>query len=160
MSNKETTAQSADWGLRPGEITTTLPEAFDAGLYFIGRIRTPWTEKSACPRGGDLAGPDCEITVFEPWTEALAGIEAASHLQVLYWMHLARRDAVRQMPRGAVEPQGTFSLRSPLRPNPIASSLVALVRRDGNRLIVRGLDCVDGTPLLDLKPEHCPNIPR
>jgi len=71
---------------------------------------------------------------------------------VLYWMDRARRDLVIQAPRHYGEPRGTFALRSPVRPNPIAASVVKLIGRDGTRLSVVGLDCIDGTPLLDLKP--------
>jgi tRNA-Thr(GGU) m(6)t(6)A37 methyltransferase TsaA len=142
--------------LRPGEISVAIPEAPDAAVYFIGRISTPWKTRDECPRRGDLAGPICHIEVDEPWRAALAGIERHSHLQVLYWMHLSRRDLALQNPRGEGTTHGTFALRSPLRPNPIASSIVALERVEGGTLYVRGLDCIDGTPLLDLKPERCP----
>ena len=74
-------------------------------------------------------------------------------LQILYWMHLSRRDAVLQNPDFGARAIGTFALRSPLRPNPVASSLVRLIGIDGPVLTVRGLDCVDGTPLVDIKPE-------
>ena len=69
-------------------------------------------------------------------------------------MHDARRDLVLQTPRGSGVLTGTFALRSPVRPNPIASSIVALVERSGTTLKVRGLDCMDGTPLVDLKPDR------
>lgn len=144
-------------GLRPGERIVPLPATFDAGVYFIGRIRTPWHERSACPRRGDTeAGPECQIEIDPRWREALSGLEAGSYLQVLYWMHLARRDAVVQNPSSHGRLAGTFSLRSPLRPNPIASSIVRLVAVEGATLVVRGLDCIDGTPLVDLKPDRCP----
>ena len=68
-------------------------------------------------------------------------------------MHRARRDLVLQTPFGKAT-TGTFALRSPVRPNPIASSVVELVAIEGTNLQVRGLDCLDGTPLLDLKPDH------
>jgi len=71
---------------------------------------------------------------------------------VLYWMDKARRDLVLQAPRHYATQRGTFALRSPVRPNPIAASVVELVKVDGTRLTVRGLDCLDGTPLLDIKP--------
>jgi tRNA (adenine37-N6)-methyltransferase len=71
---------------------------------------------------------------------------------VLYWMNEARRDLLVQVPRLSGKASGTFALRSPVRPNPIASSVVELVSVEGNILRVRGLDCVDGTPLIDLKP--------
>ena len=71
---------------------------------------------------------------------------------VLYWMDKARRDLVVQSPRHYAEERGTFALRSPVRPNPIAASVVRLVSIDGTTLSVVGLDCLDGTPLLDIKP--------
>lgn len=146
-----------DKGTRPGEEAVTLPPGYDAGLYFIGRIETPWKHPSDCPRRGDpQAGPVCRLVVFEPWVAGLDGLESGQWLQVLYFMHLSRRDLVRQNPRHAGRTAGTFSLRSPVRPNPVASSAAILVERDGPVLSVRGLDCVDGTPLLDVKPERCP----
>ena len=69
-------------------------------------------------------------------------------------MQRARRDLVLQTPFSTMRTTGTFALRSPVRPNPIASSIAELVSIDGVTLQVRGLDCVDGTPLVDLKPEH------
>jgi tRNA (adenine37-N6)-methyltransferase len=142
--------------IRPGEISVPLPDRFDAQVYFIGRIQTPWPDRDSCPKRGDPAGPICRIEVFEPWCQALAGIEAHARLQVLYWMHQARRDLVLQRPRSAVATLGSFAIRSPVRPNPIAVSLVDLVGRDGAILHVRGLDCLDSTPLIDVKPEACP----
>jgi tRNA-Thr(GGU) m(6)t(6)A37 methyltransferase TsaA len=143
--------------MRPGEEAAETPPAFDTGLWFIGTIATPWRERAACPRRGDPeAGPVCRVTVSEPWVPALTGIEAHTHLQILYHMHLSRRDLVRQRPHNRGEPIGTFAIRSPVRPNPVASALVSLVMVEGATLHVRGLDCVDGTPLVDIKPEHCP----
>jgi tRNA (adenine37-N6)-methyltransferase len=142
--------------LRPGEVAVRAGAAREAQLYFIGRIMTPWATRKECPRRGDLAGPICRIEVAEPWSAGLSGIEKHPYLQVLYWMHLSRRDLVLQSPRGQGTPHGTFALRSPVRPNPIASSVVALERVEGATLFARGLDCVDGTPLIDIKPDRCP----
>ena len=86
------------------------------------------------------------------WADGLSGLESVSHLVVLYWMDKARRDLVRQMPRHYAESRGTFALRSPVRPNPIAVSVARLVGIKQNKLTVVGLDCLDNTPLLDLKP--------
>jgi len=130
------------------------PPQTDAGLVFIGRIHTPWTDRLETPRQGRLDGPTCRIEVFEPWVAALDAIQEFPQLEVLYWLHLSRRDLVRQSPRNDGIARGTFSLRSPARPNPIGTQIVALVRVEGGDLFVRGLDCVDGTPLLDLKPER------
>jgi tRNA-Thr(GGU) m(6)t(6)A37 methyltransferase TsaA len=139
--------------LRPGELAVELPPATDAGLYFIGVIHTPWKNRRECPKRGDPTGPLCTIDVDERWQKALAGITSHKRIQVLYWMDQARRDLVLQTPFQR-STMGTFALRSPVRPNPIASSMVDLIGISGNTLQVRGLDCVDGTPLLDLKPER------
>jgi len=151
----------ANSGLRQGEVTTELPKRdYDAGLWFIGRIRTPWTSRAECPRQGDSTdGPLCRIELDAEWLPALDGVERHERLQILYWMHEGRRDLIRQSPRSDGSTAGTFSLRSPLRPNPVASSLVALISIEGRVLVVRGLDCVDGTPLIDIKPEHKPGKP-
>ncbi|MDO5640848.1 MAG: SAM-dependent methyltransferase [Paracoccus sp. (in: a-proteobacteria)] len=139
--------------LRPHEQAVETPADFDAGLWFIGRIRTPWTQRGTCPRKGDPEnGPECRVEVNDLWTPALYGVESMERLQILYWMDQARRDAVRQNPNFGDTSTGTFALRSPVRPNPIASSEVRLLRIDGPVLLVRGLDCLDGTPLLDIKP--------
>jgi tRNA-Thr(GGU) m(6)t(6)A37 methyltransferase TsaA len=71
---------------------------------------------------------------------------------LLYWMDQARRDLVLQAPHHYSERRGTFALRSPVRPNPIAVSVARLVGIEGNTLSVIGLDCLDDTPLLDIKP--------
>ena len=146
----------ANEGIRPGEVATTIDRDVDAGVYFIGRIRTPWKTTSDCPKKGDRSGPVCRIEVIPEWQPALAGLESQSHLQILYWMHQARRDLTHQNPGSGGRIIGTFAIRSPLRPNPIASSNVDLVGIENGALLVRGLDCVDGTPLIDIKPDHCP----
>ncbi len=143
--------------IRPGEETVETPGSFDAGVWFVGRIHTPWKTRRDCPRRGDLDGPVCRIEVDEPWRKALGGLRRHTHLQVLYWMHEARRDLVTQTPNHTGAVSGTFSIRSPNRPNPIASSLVAIVEVHEDGVSVRGLDCLDGTPLVDLKPEACPH---
>jgi tRNA-Thr(GGU) m(6)t(6)A37 methyltransferase TsaA len=137
---------------RPGELTTALPDNFDASVYFIGRIRTPWTRREDCPRNARESDAACRIEVDPRWAAALKDIDTCSHVIVLYWMDKARRDLVVQVPRHYGEQRGTFALRSPARPNPIALSVVRLLRAEGTTLSVQGLDCLDGTPLIDIKP--------
>ena len=140
------------YGIRAGEIAVALPDRFDASLYFIGRIHTPWKRRQDCPKNGRESNEVCTIAVDSRWAQALKGVETCSHLVVLYWMDQARRDLVVQAPRHYDERRGSFALRSPVRPNPIAMSVVRLQRIDGNVLSVTGLDCVDGTALIDIKP--------
>lgn len=139
---------------RPGEIAVTPPAQTDAGVYFIGAIHTPWRSRGDCPKRGSLDGPICTIVIDERWRAALTGLAEHRRIQVLYWMHQARRDLVLQTPLRTGRTTGTFALRSPVRPNPIASSTVELVAIEGTVLQVRGLDCLDGTPLIDLKPDR------
>jgi tRNA-Thr(GGU) m(6)t(6)A37 methyltransferase TsaA len=142
--------------IREGEKIVPLPAQNDAGVYFIGRIHTPFATRKDCPRRGDLEGPLCRIELFEPWHDGLTKIAEKSHLQILYWMHEASRDHVLQCPRRDGDAIGTFAIRSPNRPNPIASSIVRLIKLEAGQLMVKGLDCIDGTPLIDIKPERCP----
>ncbi len=142
--------------VRRHEVTTDGPLRVDATLAFIGHIETPWARREDCPRQGNRdTGPECTIVVDDPWIAALTGIEAYPSLDILYWLHLSRRDLILQNPNHGDSARGTFSLRSPIRPNPIGLSTVRLIRRDGNRVTVRGLECVSGTPLIDIKPDHC-----
>ncbi len=141
--------------IRAGELAVDLPEAGDAALRFIGRIHTPWAKLEDAPRQGRQDGPVCRIEIFAPWAPGLTGLTAFKYVEVLYWLHLSRRDLVLQSPRKDGTACGTFALRSPVRPNPIGTSTVNLVGIEGAMLLVRGLDCVDGTPLLDVKPDRC-----
>ena len=140
----------------PARCRSPCPPQFDAGLYFIGRIRTPWKTRKDCPKNARAAretGAVCTIEVDPRWAQALTGVETCSHLIVLYWMDQARRDLVVQAPAITPTAGGTFALRSPVRPNPIALSVVrarARSRARGSRW--SALDCLDGTPLLDIKP--------
>jgi tRNA (adenine37-N6)-methyltransferase len=144
-------------GIRDGEVVAPLPLRGDAELVFIGRVRTPFEQREDCPRQGRDDGQSCWLEVDEPWRVGLTGLEAGMRVQVLYWMHLARRDLVLQNPDFRGDLHGTFSIRSPVRPNPIAVSLTTVRGVDlaAGILHVGGLDCVDGTPLLDIKRDRC-----
>jgi tRNA (adenine37-N6)-methyltransferase len=140
--------------IRKAEVAVEMPPATDAGLVFIGRIHTPWTSRMETPRQGRTDGPLCRIEVFEPWVAALDSLAQFERIEVLYWLHLSRRDLVMPSPASDGTSRGTFSLRSPARPNPIGTAIAKLVSIDGAIVTVHGLDCLDGTPLLDLKPDR------
>ncbi|MBB4304883.1 tRNA-Thr(GGU) m(6)t(6)A37 methyltransferase TsaA [Rhodobium orientis] len=145
---------------RPGEIALDFDpseRATDAGLVFIGRIRTPWDERSDCPRNTREAlerGAIATLEFDDAYRQGLTGLENTTHLHVLYWMHQSRRDLIVQCPNHSNGAKGVFALRSPVRPNPIALAVAEVVGMDltEGRILVRGLDCLDGTPLLDIKP--------
>ena len=122
---------------------------------FIGTIHTPWTSRLESPRQGRLDGPVCRIEVFDPWVEALDGLDSYERIEVLYWLHLSRRDLVRQSPEEA-----THDLLAAIaRGHPIATAIVGLEHIDGASVWSRGLDCLDGTPVLDLKPDRTLFVP-
>ena len=127
---------------------------------FIGRIKTPWTDRHTCPRSGSVFGEICEITLQDDYAPGLQSIDTCSHLIVLYWMHEARRDLIVQAPAFDSATHGCFALRTPIRPNPVSLSVVELIEREGSVLKVRGLDCLDGTPLIDIKPYFAKNDSR
>jgi tRNA-Thr(GGU) m(6)t(6)A37 methyltransferase TsaA len=144
--------EDEEFGIRAGEVAIPLPEKIDAGVYFIGRIRTPWTSRKECPKNARESGAVCTVEVDPRYAAALQAVESCSHLIVFYWMDKSRRDLVLQVPRHYREARGTFALRSPARPNPIAMSVVTLLQVSDSRLSVVGIDCLDGTPLIDIKP--------
>lgn len=142
--------------IREGE--AALPydpaETPDAGVIFIGRIRSPWARGTA-PRNiskARKAAHDAWIELESEWLPALAGLDVGQPIIVLYWMNRARRDLLTQTPAHVTEARGTFSLRSPNRPNPVAFSAVRITSLDGPRIGIDAIDCYDGTPVVDIKP--------
>lgn len=98
-----------------------------------------------------------EIIIEKKWNELLDGIEGFSHLLVLYWAHLVPEESrslkkVHPMGRKENPLTGIFATRSPARPNPVLMTVVQLISRDKNTLTVTGLDAVDGSPVVDIKP--------
>ena len=122
---------SSDFGVRDGEVTVDLPAQPDAGVYFIGRIRTPWQDRKSCPKNARESDAVCTVELEDRYVPALKEVETCSHLVLLYWMDKAPRNLVRQVPGHYGVQRGTFALRSPARPNPIAMSVVKLTGIDG-----------------------------
>jgi tRNA-Thr(GGU) m(6)t(6)A37 methyltransferase TsaA len=139
-------------GIRPGELAFDLPDGFDAGLYFIGRIRTPFKTKGECPKNIAESTAEGLVEMDPRYAGGLAELQLYSHAWLVYWMDRARRDLALQVPAHLARARGTFALRSPVRPNPIAMAAVELISVEGPTLRVRNVDCIDGTPLLDIKP--------
>ena len=138
--------------VRPGEVAVELPAGFDAGIYFIGRIHTPFKTRQDCPRNTAQSDAVGRVEVDPRYAAGLKDLQLHSHVILLYWMDQARRDLVEQVPGHLDRARGTFAIRSPVRPNPIALAVVELVGIEGSTLTVRHVDCIDGTPLLDIKP--------
>ena len=151
---------AVDPAIRPGEVLSTVDPARlapDAGLVFIGRAHTPWNDRTETPKSLRRArerGGAVEIEIDAPWRPGLKDLAAGSVIVLLTWFDRSRRDLVIQAPRHSEGETGVFSLRSPVRPNPIGLHVVRLLAcdADAGRLIPDALDCLDGTPVLDIKP--------
>jgi tRNA-Thr(GGU) m(6)t(6)A37 methyltransferase TsaA len=120
----------------------------------IGRVASPLTELAAAPKQGDEGAPEAWIALSPAVTAGLEGIDAGDELVVITWLNRADRETLRVHPRGdsTRPPQGVFSTRSPDRPNPLGLHRVEVLEVDGERLRVSGLEAIDDTPVLDLKP--------
>ena len=122
-------------------------------LLQIGVIHSPFRTPEEAPRQGVYTEEISTIEVFAEFAPALKGLESFAHLIVLYWADRAARDVLksrRHEQHG--EDRGVFASRSPARPNPICLSVCEVVRIEGNRIKVRGLEALDHSPLLDIKP--------
>ena len=120
-------------------------------LKAIGIVRSKIKQQAR----RDFKNVVSEIVVDSSLTEALDNLDDFSHIVVLYWMHQSRRPApkkVRPKSKPELPLMGVFATRSPNRPNPIGKATVRLLQRQGNVLIVEGLDAIDGTPVIDIKP--------
>ncbi|OPX64378.1 MULTISPECIES: tRNA (N6-threonylcarbamoyladenosine(37)-N6)-methyltransferase TrmO [unclassified Methanoregula] len=118
----------------------------------IGHVRSPYKVKKDAPRQGRLSDTVSEIVINERYRTGLDDVEKKSHLIVLSWFDRADRALLRATPPHEGVEHGVFATRSPNRPNPVAFSVVDLLGREGNVLRVRGLDALDGTPVVDIKP--------
>ena len=144
--------------LRPGELRLFPDPATrsDATLAFIGRILSPWTPED-CPKNiaeARARATPAALQIDTPYRPALQGLAPGDAVILLYWTGRARRDLAVQSPRHRPAPTGTFALRSPARPNPVALAVVRLLSVDPTTGLVGidATDAFDGTPLLDIKP--------
>lgn len=130
-----------------------------AGLRLrpIGIVRSPFKDPSDLPPPA-FAPPRFferstgEIEVFPEFAAGLDGLEGFSHILVIFHFHRAGGSKLEVVPPGESRPRGVFATRSPHRPNPLGLSVLRLLGREGGRLRVSGVDLIDGTPVLDIKP--------
>ncbi|HSF16676.1 MAG TPA: tRNA (N6-threonylcarbamoyladenosine(37)-N6)-methyltransferase TrmO [Vicinamibacteria bacterium] len=122
-------------------------------LHPIGFVRSPFSETSQIPRGvGATHTSEGTLELLPDLADGLRDIEGFSHLFVIWLFHRAAGFELVTCPPSDDRPHGVFATRSPRRPNPIGLTVVRLLGRDGASLRVRGLDMLDGTPILDIKP--------
>ena len=116
----------------------------------IGIIHSPFKDRKRCPPQG--REEVCRIEIFEQYAEGLKDIDGFSHLILFYWLHCSKNYSLLVKTPWDSKPHGVFATRSPNRPNALGFSVVELIERDGNKLKVKGLDALEGTPLIDIKP--------
>lgn len=122
----------------------------NAKLIAIGTICSPYKIQSDAPfQGGSKLS---EIEIFEEYKEGLEDIESFSHLHIFYWLHKSKDWSLLVHTPWDANSHGLFTTRTPNRPNPIGYAVVELIERDDNILKVKGLDAIEGTPIIDIKP--------
>lgn len=123
-------------------------------LLKVGVIHTPFEKLDDCPNNVSSTGPECTLEIDSPYQEALIGLKQGQKILVLYWLDKADRKPVVQVNihKKNKEQLGTFALRSPNRPNPIGASEVIIESINENIILVKGLDCLNGTAIIDIKP--------
>jgi len=150
-------AQGSD--IREGEVQLGFDpgDRAQAGVTFIGQIRSDWSRGNA-PRNvtqaREAGGGNARIELDTDYAAGLAGLEVGQPIWVLYWMDRGRRDLILQAPRHTPDPRGVFSLRSPVRPNPVAMAAVRITSLDTETGVIGidATDAFDGTPVVDIKP--------
>ena len=123
-------------------------------MHPIGIVDSPLTDPALAPKQGDEGAPHAWLDIDPDHAPGLTSLAVGDDLLVLTWLHLASRDVLSVHPRGNPDnPQrGVFNTRSPDRPNPIGLHRVQIVAIDGTRIQVQGLEAIDQTPIVDLKP--------
>lgn len=135
---------------------TSTPFAFSP----IGTVHSPFTETSQIPRGpGAKHVAEGTLEIRSDLAEGLTDIEGFSHLYVIWVFDRSEGYQLMSTPPTDTRPHGVLATRSPRRPNPIALTVVRLLGREGNTLKVGGVDMLDGTPILDIKP-YLSNVPE
>lgn len=129
-------------------------------LRSIGRIKTPYLSLEECPSNIDPDGPLCELQIDEEYVQGLVGLVAGQSILLLYWFEHVDRALLLQTRRKSGRKCGVFALRSPHRPNPIGAAVVRIESITRDCIRVRGMDCLDGTPLLDIKPATLSEQPQ
>lgn len=155
---------STELTARTGSQATLKEAALIEGPFLlrpIGWVSSPLVDPAAAPKQGDEGSPEAWLLFDEAVREGLRDLRPRTDVVVLTWLHRARRDLLVVHPRDdpANAQQGVFTTRSADRPNPIGIHQVHIVAIDGTRILVRNLEAVDGTPVVDVKPVLGPRHP-
>ena len=121
-------------------------------LKYIGHINTPYNSIEECSNNIDSNSPLCKLVVDEDYIEELLGLEIGQEVLILYWFENTDRSLTQQESSNGEDMISTFALRSPHRPNPIAAAVLPIEAINSGSVSVKGLDCLNGTHLIDIKP--------
>ena len=124
----------------------------EAILKFIGHINTPYNSIGECPNNMDRNGPLCQLVVDDKFKDGLLGLVQGQEILILYWFENTDRSVTKQESSDEKDMIGTFALRLPHRPNPIGAAILPIEAIETGNISVKGLDCLNGTHLLDIKP--------
>lgn len=131
-----------------------MPSTTDFVVAPIGRVHSTLRERSGAPRQGFEGAPDARVEIDLEYLEALEGLEVGAEIVLLTWLHQSRREVRKVHPRSNPDAPltGVFATRAPDRPNPIGLHRTRILAIDGRWLDVQGLEAIDGTPVVDIKP--------
>src|SRR5215469_2680508 len=122
-------------------------------VFPVGRVHSVLIERSGAPRQPWEGAPKATLEIYPELVEGLDGIHVGQNIWVLTWLHETRRSTLKVYPRGETRLTGVFATRSPDRPNPIGLHRTKVLGVDGGRFIqVEGMEVIDGTPVIDIKP--------
>jgi tRNA-Thr(GGU) m(6)t(6)A37 methyltransferase TsaA len=123
-----------------------------AKLTFIGHIQTPYMALKDCPNNIQFDGPSCKLNLNSEYQNELQGLNEGQNILILYWLGNPDRTLLTHKPKRDKDMQGTFSLRTPIRQNPIGVAVLPIEKIEHGQVSVKGLDCLNDTQLLDIKP--------
>ena len=149
-----------EFEIRESEVTLDDDPALadgDGHVVFIGRVCSPWKQRSECPKNLRQArerGCSASVELVAPYRAGLRGLEVGSRIILLSWFDRALRNLIVQKPKHAETPRGVFALRSPVRPNPVGLHVVTITAldRDKGLIGIDAIDLLDGTQVIDIKP--------
>lgn len=133
----------------------------EPSLSFIGEVHSVLKKREDCPRQGSEHAPGASVFIYPPYADGLSDIKEGDEIILLTWLHESDRAVLKCYPRNRKESKltGVFSTRSPDRPNPIGLHPVTVISVSGNKLEVSGLEVIDGTPVVDIKPVRIKKYP-
>ncbi|PLX67108.1 MAG: tRNA (N6-threonylcarbamoyladenosine(37)-N6)-methyltransferase TrmO [Denitrovibrio sp.] len=121
-------------------------------LSFIGNIETPYSTLKECPKNIQHDGPICQIKVYDEYREGLLGLVTGQTILILYWLGNTNKPVILRKTDNSNKTTGIFARRTPHRPNPIGVAMLPIHKIENGQITVRGLDCLNNTKLIDIKP--------